>query len=106
MLLVPLEEEAESNLDDTYIEELAAHHVGGHLKVAPEHRSDRVLDLMKKPSSQSFETFAAKLRERGIEDARADCLRYMVATKARTMPRLTGTSMLTLRARSACQAPW
>jgi uncharacterized radical SAM protein YgiQ len=47
-----------ANLDDRYVEELAAHHVGGHLKVAPEHRSDQVLDLMKKPSSASFETFA------------------------------------------------
>ncbi|MBL8112513.1 MAG: YgiQ family radical SAM protein, partial [Acidobacteria bacterium] len=47
-------------LDDAYIEELATHHVGGHLKVAPEHRSDAVLSLMKKPSSKSFETFAKK----------------------------------------------
>jgi uncharacterized radical SAM protein YgiQ len=49
-----------ANLDDRYVEELATHHVGGHLKVAPEHRSDEVLDLMKKPSSASFETFAEK----------------------------------------------
>lgn len=47
-----------ANLDGRYVEELAAHHVGGHLKVAPEHRSDAVLDLMKKPSAESFETFA------------------------------------------------
>ncbi|MCE9634606.1 MAG: YgiQ family radical SAM protein [Planctomycetes bacterium] len=47
-----------ANLDTRYVEELARHHVGGHLKVAPEHRSDKVLDLMKKPSSKSFETFA------------------------------------------------
>jgi uncharacterized radical SAM protein YgiQ len=49
-----------ANLDQRYVDELAAHHVGGHLKVAPEHRSDGVLDLMKKPSSASFETFARK----------------------------------------------
>ncbi len=47
-----------ANRDGRYVEELAAHHVGGHLKVAPEHRSDVVLDLMKKPSAESFETFA------------------------------------------------
>ena len=29
------------------LEELAAHHVGGHLKVAPEHASPKVLKLMK-----------------------------------------------------------
>ena len=34
--------------DDDYLEELAAHHVGGHLKVAPEHVAPGVLELMKK----------------------------------------------------------
>ena len=43
-----------------YLEELAAHHVGGHLKVAPEHVSERVLDMMKKPPSGSFEIFAER----------------------------------------------
>jgi uncharacterized radical SAM protein YgiQ len=51
-----------ANLDDAYVDELAAHHVGGHLKVAPEHQSDRVLTLMKKPSHREFETFADKFR--------------------------------------------
>lgn len=41
-----------------YIEQLAAHHVGGHLSVAPEHVSKRVLDKMKKPGIESFERFA------------------------------------------------
>jgi uncharacterized radical SAM protein YgiQ len=43
-----------------YLDELATHHVGGHLKVAPEHVSDRVLDLMKKPATGSFEIFAER----------------------------------------------
>ena len=51
-----------ANLDDAYVAELATHHVGGHLKVAPEHQSDRVLTLMKKPSHREFETFADKFR--------------------------------------------
>lgn len=51
-----------ANLDDAYVNELATHHVGGHLKVAPEHQSDRVLTLMKKPSHREFETFADKFR--------------------------------------------
>ncbi len=41
-----------------YLEDLAAHHVGGHLKVAPEHVSDRVLRFMKKPPADSFDAFA------------------------------------------------
>ena len=45
---------------DEYLEELAAHHVGGHLKVAPEHVSDRTLELMKKPGRRSFEIFAER----------------------------------------------
>ena len=41
-----------------YMEELTAHHVGGHLKVAPEHTDPHVLDLMKKPVNNNFEGFA------------------------------------------------
>jgi radical SAM superfamily enzyme YgiQ (UPF0313 family) len=51
-----------ANLDDAYVDELVTHHVGGHLKVAPEHQSDRVLALMKKPSHREFETFADKFQ--------------------------------------------
>jgi uncharacterized radical SAM protein YgiQ len=43
-----------------YLDELATHHVGGHLKVAPEHVSPRVLALMKKPEQRSFEIFAER----------------------------------------------
>jgi len=42
---------------DEYLDELVGHHVGGHLKVAPEHASDRVLDVMRKPSIGDFERF-------------------------------------------------
>jgi uncharacterized radical SAM protein YgiQ len=40
-----------------YMDELAAHHVGGHLKVAPEHVNARVLEKMKKPATIDFEGF-------------------------------------------------
>ena len=40
-----------------YMDELAAHHVGGRLKVAPEHASDDVLQKMKKPSIADFTRF-------------------------------------------------
>ena len=43
--------------DPEYLEELAAHHVGGHLKVAPEHTDPEVLDLMKKPSADDYVEF-------------------------------------------------
>jgi uncharacterized radical SAM protein YgiQ len=41
-----------------YMRELTAHHIGGHLKVAPEHTETGVLDLMKKPGIDNFQTFA------------------------------------------------
>lgn len=40
-----------------YTRELIAKHVSGRLKVAPEHTSDRVLSIMRKPSFQLFENF-------------------------------------------------
>ncbi len=40
-----------------YIEELATHHVGGYLKVAPEHTENKVLSMMMKPGIESFESF-------------------------------------------------
>jgi uncharacterized radical SAM protein YgiQ len=46
-----------------YLDELATHHVGGHLKVAPEHVSDRVLQLMKKPGRAGFEIFAERFQQ-------------------------------------------
>lgn len=42
---------------DSYIRELAAHHVGGRLKLAPEHVSQRVLERMRKPSRQCYDAF-------------------------------------------------
>src|SRR5262245_30801687 len=40
-----------------YMRELVQHHVGGHLKVAPEHTDATVLNLMRKPASDDFEKF-------------------------------------------------
>ncbi len=40
-----------------FLEELCRHHVSGQLKTAPEHVSDRVLKLMKKPSNRVYQQF-------------------------------------------------
>ena len=45
-----------------YLDDLVKHHVGGHLKVAPEHVSERVLSLMKKPPQHTFEEFADRFK--------------------------------------------
>jgi radical SAM superfamily enzyme YgiQ (UPF0313 family) len=41
-----------------YMRELVRHHVGGHLKVAPEHTDPHTLDRMRKPCNDDFEGFA------------------------------------------------
>ncbi|MFN0198550.1 MAG: YgiQ family radical SAM protein [Planctomycetaceae bacterium] len=41
-----------------YLKELAKHHIGGHLKIAPEHTDKNVLNLMRKPAQDDFEVFA------------------------------------------------
>lgn len=46
-----------------YLRELAAYHVGGQLKVAPEHTDPTVLNLMRKPDNIDFEDFTEKFLE-------------------------------------------
>ena len=45
---------------DAFIGELVRHHTGGLLKVAPEHSHPGVLELMKKPPIENFESFEKK----------------------------------------------
>lgn len=52
-----------AQLSPEYVRELAEHHTGGRLKVAPEHTSPKVLELMKKPSIDNFGVFAQQFRE-------------------------------------------
>ena len=44
--------------DHAFIRELAAHHVSGQLRVAPEHVSDAVLTVMGKPRRAVYDAFA------------------------------------------------
>ena len=49
--------------DDTFFRELVKHHVSGQLRVAPEHVSDHVLDLMGKPRNAVYERFVDKYKK-------------------------------------------
>jgi uncharacterized radical SAM protein YgiQ len=82
-----------ANLDDEYIEEVARHHTGGHLKIAPEHTSDRVLDLMKKPSKEACDTFAEKFVE---ASGRAGKEQYLVPYFIASHPGSTVDDMIDL----------
>ena len=42
-----------------YVKELVTHHVGGYLKIAPEHTETGPLALMMKPSIESYDAFKA-----------------------------------------------
>ena len=46
-----------------YLTELCRHHVGGHLKVAPEHIAPGVLSLMNKPGRAGFDAFRERFSE-------------------------------------------
>ena len=57
LLLHESKDEKSNQAARQYTRELITHHVSGRLKVAPEHTSDRVLMLMRKPSFQQFYEF-------------------------------------------------
>ena len=57
LLLYHSKDEAANRAAREYTRELICRHVSGLLKVAPEHTSDRVLKLMRKPSFQLFRQF-------------------------------------------------
>lgn len=58
-----------------YMRDLTRYHVGGHLKVAPEHTDPHVLDLMRKPANDDFEEFAKIFKG---ESKRAGKKQYLI----------------------------
>ena len=57
LLLHRSDDDAVNRAAKEYTHELIAHHVSGRLKVAPEHTSERVLHVMRKPPFEQFEQF-------------------------------------------------
>lgn len=57
MLVPEFNKKADPKELDAYTEEVMTNHVSGRLKVAPEHTSDPVLKLMRKPSFSYFHKF-------------------------------------------------
>ena len=60
MLVPEFNKTADAKELDDYTEEVITKHVSGRLKVAPEHTSDAVLKLMRKPSFKYFHKFKEK----------------------------------------------
>lgn len=71
LLLYRGKDEAANRSAEEYTRELICRHVSGRLKVAPEHTSDAVLRLMRKPSFSQFEQFKRIFdrinREKGLK---------------------------------------
>jgi uncharacterized radical SAM protein YgiQ len=59
MLYNPMASSDEQKSHKAYMEELITNHVSGRLKVAPEHTSDQVLKVMRKPTFKLFHKFKA-----------------------------------------------
>ena len=49
--------------DDTFMREMVEHNISGQLKVAPEHISDNVLQMMGKPENAVYEKFINKYKK-------------------------------------------
>jgi len=49
--------------DDTFLRELSKYHISGQLRVAPEHVTDHVLDLMGKPRAEVYNRFVEKFEK-------------------------------------------
>lgn len=63
-----------------YFRELVSHHVGGLLKVAPEHLSDNVTNLMHKPGAKFFVRFLEMFRhESKVLGKRQALVPYLIA---------------------------
>ena len=57
------EAESKKNGHQEYAEQLISKHVSGRLKVAPEHTSDNILNIMRKPTFDLFKKFKKQFDE-------------------------------------------
>lgn len=79
--------------DPEYVKELVTHHVGGYLKIAPEHTESGPLDLMMKPGMGAYDEFKEMFdrfsREAGKEQ-------YLIPYFIAAHPGSTDADMLAL----------
>lgn len=81
LLLHRSDNEAVNRAAKEYSHELITRHVGGRLKVAPEHTSDKVLQVMRKPSFSLFEQFKRTFdRINREENLRQQIIPYFISS--------------------------
>ena len=76
-----------------YIEELATHHVGGYLKIAPEHTEDGPLEKMMKPGIGSFDRFKQMFEAASLKAGKKQ---YLIPYFIAAHPGTTDEDMLNL----------
>lgn len=76
-----------------YVKELVQHHVGGYLKIAPEHSEKNVLDKMMKPGMGAYDKFK-EMFERYSEEAGKK--QYLIPYFIAAHPGTTDEDMLSL----------
>jgi uncharacterized radical SAM protein YgiQ len=79
--------------DPEYVKELVTHHVGGYLKIAPEHTEDGPLSHMMKPGIGAYEKFR-KLFEKFSKEAGKE--QYLIPYFIAAHPGTTDEDMLEL----------
>ena len=82
-----------AQLSPEYMQELTEHHVGGHLKVAPEHTDPTTLRMMKKPDINDFAGFADAFKD---ASAKAGKKQYLVPYFITAHPGSSVESMIDL----------
>ena len=60
LLVKEFNQNSDQTINDKYLERVVLRHTSGRLKVAPEHTSDKVLKIMRKPSFGNFRKFKEK----------------------------------------------
>ena len=76
-----------------YVKELVTHHVGGYLKIAPEHTEDNVLKHMMKPGIGAYDKFKAMFEKASKEAGKEQ---YLIPYFIAAHPGTTDLDMLNL----------
>lgn len=80
MLVPEFNKNADPKELDDYTEEVMTKHISGRLKVAPEHTSDPVLKLMRKPSFSYFHKFKERFDKINIKkDLKLQLIPYFIS---------------------------
>ena len=76
-----------------YVKELVQHHVGGYLKIAPEHSEENVLSKMMKPGMGAYDEFKAMFEKFSAEVGKKQ---YLIPYFIASHPGTTDDDMLNL----------